>query len=190
MNTTVEVAMSVQIRDAAALHSQASRSFLDSGGRTEEVESWLGTSGEPEIGNCVQQLLGRIPQDAGGFIRDCTTTVRTPGEARLRTVVTACASTSHIRNEELVRIDAEFGIEGGVMGHRARNEIIHDGLRLNPTDSGFVVRMPGEDRIEEIRHMWTPEMAKVLDVAIAQGATRVEFHAEECEIEGIEVHEH
>ncbi len=190
MSETVEAAMTVQIRDASVLHSFAVRSFIESGGHQDEADAWLGTPDRPEIPNCVLQLIGQMPDGCGAVVRECSARTSAPGRDEFRTVTTACVSTSHLTNEELLRIDSEFEIERCGDGRTCRNEIVHDGLRTNPIDSGFVVRIPPEDAIKDIRHLWTPEMAIILDIAMSQGARRVEFHAEECEIEGIQVHEH
>lgn len=188
--TRIETRSSIDVTDGERLHSVANRSFMEAGGTDAESEAWLGTSEDPRLGNCVTQIMGELPADCGAVMTECEADAIASCEPRLRTIVTACASTSHLTGAELLRIDAQFDIEEGVPGRRCREEIVHDGLVTNPLNAGFVIRLPRRDRIDAIRGSWTPEMTMVIDQALRQGAQRIEFHADEDETDGMMIHEH
>jgi hypothetical protein len=109
---------------------------------------------------------------------------------KLRSVMTVTASTAHLTPVELQRITDAFQMEREGNTHRCLEDISHDGLYMSPKDSGFIVRIPGDEVYDEVLPGLTPEMRSLVESAHAQLATRIEFDSDEDAVVGFPVFEH
>lgn len=178
------VLLTLDIRDPADLHRAASASFLDAGGTPAEAEQWLGHEERPDLESCVRQLHHR-PSSPGTVMVSDEVTLVDPTIPVLRQGVIVFASTGNITTAELDRINAAF--EGELVGngvHRCLDDIRHDGLFLSPKHAGFIVRVPGNDFLDEILPGLTPEMRALIEAAVRQKATRIDFDADEDYADG------
>jgi hypothetical protein len=188
---TARIEIDAEVRDVRALYEAALGSMTAAGSTEAEAEEWLGTSREPEIGNCMTELLMRgIPKDAGLAVTECGTDVLDKGAMRLRRTTTVQVSTVHLKGAEMKRINDSFSL-GTIDGEAvSREEILHDGVYLSPKYAGFILRIPQEDNLLEKTSGMSREMRTIVEIAARQGATRIEFDADEEPVEGLARHEH
>lgn len=178
------VLVTMDIHDPARLHRAATESFLLEGGTPAEAELWLGTSAAPVLDACLRQLRHR-PSSPGTRDVSDEVTIVDPDIPVLRQGTIVFASTGNITAEELKRINASFELElvgNGV--HRCLDDIKHDGLYVSPKHAGFIVRVPGDDFLEETLPGLTVQMRALVEAAVRQGATRIDFDADEDYADG------
>lgn len=178
------VLLTLDIRDPAELHRAASESFRTAGGTPAEAEQWLGREERPDLESCVRQLHHRRSSPGTTMISDDVTIVD-PTIPVLRQGVIVFASTGNLTTTELDRINAAF--EGEQVGNgvqRCLDDITHDGLFLSPKHAGFIVRVPGDGFLDEILPGLSPEMRALVEAAVRQNATRIDFDADEDYADG------
>ena len=185
------IGIDAEVRNVGVLHEAALTNMRAAGSTDEEATEWLGTSREPKIGNCVTEIVMRsIPKDAGIAVTECDTDVIRRGMMRLRTTTTVQVSTTHLKGAEMKRINDLFDL-GTVDDQTAsREDVLHDGVYLSPKYAGFILRMPQEYDLAEKTSGMTREMRTIVEAAARQGATRIEFDADEEPLEGLAQHEH
>jgi hypothetical protein len=173
------VFVTLDVHDPVELHRAATTSFLAGGGTPTEAEQWLGSVGRPNVDACIQEIHHR-PSAPGTTTVSEQVTVVDPTTPVLRQGTIVFASTGNITAQELDRINEAFGIEEVGNGvHRCLDDIRHDGLFVSPKHAGFIVRIPGDDFLDEVLEGLTPEMRALVEAAVRQKATRIDFDADE-----------
>lgn len=184
------VTLELTIHDPDAVVMAAREDFVSRGGSPSETDAWLGRLEQPDLANALTQLLGKgVPKGTGATVTHCSSRIDDPERPRLRTVVTVAASTGHLTAYELTRINDAFEMERDGPFTRCRDDILHDGLRISPKDCGFILRVPGEESLADKLEGLSPEMRALVDLAVEQGATRIEFDADEEPIDGLHYEE-
>lgn len=179
-----KLTITYDVIDVGALHGTATAFFVAAGGTPSEAEAWLGVEADPNVSACLLELHHASRIEGATHVSAEVDVIR-PDVPTLREGKTVFASTGNITADELDRINASFGLEevgGGV--HRCLDDITHDGLFISPKYAGFIVRIPGHEFLAERIEELTPEMRALVEAAARQGATRIEFDADEEPAEG------
>jgi hypothetical protein len=186
-----ETTIFVEIDDPSALHAWAQSDFLEGGNDEATCAEFLGTAERPNLSNCLRQMYDReIPEDAGVKVQDSHAEILSSDTVRLRSIPLVACSTSHLTKEEIAAIDAIFEVEVRGNTTRSYDDVKYNGMYMSPKDSGFYVRIPKGESLEKAYAEMTPEMRSIVEAAVAQGAQRIEFDADEAEVDGIDTHDH
>ena len=171
--------------DALLIYQQARASFISKGATTEECEAWLGTPAEPKLEACAKEILQpKSPPEQMSTLS--TKASYFPDDIpMLRKSVIVHASTGNITKRELAEIDSLFDAEIKNGERKCFEHIRHGPLFMSPKDYGFYARIPQPDpKDPEQWNGLTPEMRALVDAAIRQGASTIEFDADEDCLEG------
>ena len=176
--------------DPVLLYRQALNSFLADGATNDEAIAWLGTEEEPNIDACTKQVMhpSIVPGQAGRI--DATVSFVRENQPILRTSTIVHASTGSITKAELERIESLFEpvTETGDMKleRKCFEHVRHGPLYLSPKDYGFYARIPEQDPQDP--KQWrdlSPEMRDLVNAAIRQGASTIEFDSDEEIVKGL-----
>jgi hypothetical protein len=187
-----EIVITVEIDDGAALHSKAGSDYCVSNADRldafDEAIAMFGPEENPDLAACLRHLYDVSHGDAGVRAVECE--ARVDDGTAFRVGRTVNVSIEHITPAELKRINEAFGMEKCDTTYRAFEDIEHDGLYMSPKNHGFILRIPGSDFLDERMEALSPEMRGIVELAVAQGATRIEFDADEEPIDALPVFEH
>lgn len=186
-----EITISVEIDEPSSLHSWAREDFLSKANDEATADEFLGTPLRPNLSNCLRQLYdGEVPREAGVQIQDSFAEVLDGDAVRLRSVPVVACATAHLTKEEIATIDGLFEVEMRSGRTRSYDDVKYGGMYMSPKDCGFYVRIPKGEALEAAFPQMTPEMKAIVEIAVAQGARRIEFDSDELENDGLEIHEH
>lgn len=169
--------------DRRALYDRARQSFQEKGATEEEVHAFLGTPDNINYDACVREIIyptkladvsGKIHIDAA-YVPDNLPLLRRSNILH--------ASTGHLTSEELQSIEDLFGISAN-NGRRTALETVHYGpLYLSPKDYGFYARIPDTKQDDFAWDNLTPEMRALVEAAVRQNSSTIEFDSDECPID-------
>lgn len=187
-----EIVISVEIDDEAALHSKVGSDYCvanaDRIDAFDEAVSMFGPAEDPDLAACLASLYDVSNGEAGVRAVSCRAVV--DDGASLRMTTTVNVSVTHITPAELKRINEAFGMEEVGTTYRALEDIQHDGLYMSPKNHGFIVRLPDPETLSERIGGLSAEMRAITELAVRQGAYRIEFDADEEPIDVLTTFEH
>lgn len=169
--------------DKRALYDRAKQSFLDKGATAEEAQAFLGSDDNINYDACIREIIyptkladisGKIHIDAA-YVPDNAPLLRRSNIVH--------ASTGHLSSKELQSIEDLFGISAN-NGRRTALETVHYGpIYLSPKDYGFYARIPDTKQDDFAWDDLTPEMRALVEAAVRQNASTIEFDSDECPID-------
>lgn len=162
-----------------SIYERARKSYADKGATQDEIDAWLGTPDKINHDTCLKELLyPHALSDVANKI-EISSFVIPEDLPLLRKSSIVHASTGNITQKELQAIEEAFGAKTTNHRRACYEHVQHGPLYLSPKDYGFYVRIPEEVTESPKWIDLTPEMRAIVEAAIRQGATTIEFDADE-----------